>query len=80
MAALTGTPKTCHEHDNFCHLIQIIIGRDKEFMLTGETGWEWAHFKASIQNPAMSQQLPVEKVNIEIKVGRQIWMVLRSDF
>lgn len=69
MAALTGTPKNCREYNTFCRLIQIVLGKDREFMLTGETSWQWTHFKASIQNPAMSQQLPVEKVNIEVKVS-----------
>ena len=72
MAALTGTSKKCQEHNTFCRLIQIVVGKSREFMLTGETSWQWAHFKASIQNPAMSQQLPVEKVNIEIKVNNGI--------
>ena len=69
MAAMTGIPKYCQEHDNFCKLIQVVVGKGKEFMLIGETSWQWTHFKASIQNPAMSEQLPVEKVNIEVKVG-----------
>ena len=69
IAAWTGTPGNCEEYDTFCRLIQIVVGKNREFMLTGETSWQWAHFKASIQNPAMSEQLPVEKVNIEVKVG-----------
>lgn len=72
MAAFTGTPKNCQEHNTFCKLIQIVLGKDAEFMLTGETNWQWVHFKASIQKPAMSQKLPVEKVDIEIKVCHTI--------
>jgi hypothetical protein len=72
MVALTGTSKECQEHNTFCRLIQIVVGKDRDFMLTGETTWQWTHFKASIQNPAMSQQLPVEKVNIEVKVSARI--------
>lgn len=67
-AALTGTPKNCPAHDDFCKLIQVVIGKDKEFLLGGETSWEWTDFKATIKNPAMSGYLPVEKVNIEVKV------------
>lgn len=76
MAAWTGTPENCEEHDTFCGLIQIVVGKNREFMLTGETSWQWAHFKASIQNPAMSEQLPVEKVNIEVKVGNRVFSTL----
>ena len=68
MAAVTGTPKHCLKHNTMCSLIQIVLGKDAEFTLTGQTSWQWTHFKASIENPAMSKQLPVEKVNIEIKV------------
>lgn len=68
IAAQTGTPTNCLKDQTLCRFIQIVLGKDVDFTLTGQTNWQWLHFKASIQNPAMKNHLPVEKVEIELKV------------
>ena len=68
ITAKTGTPKNCLEDQTLCRLIQLVLGKDTDFTLTGQTNWQWAHFKGTIQNTAMKNSLPVDKVEIEIKV------------
>ena len=68
MAAKTGTPRHCEEEETLCKLIQVVLGNGTNFTLTGEADWKWAHFKATIRDTPMKDHLPVDKVQIEIKV------------
>ena len=67
MAAKTGTPKECDEEESLCKFVQVVLGEGNDFTLTGETDWQWAHFKASVENTPMKDHLPVDKVEIEVK-------------